>query len=343
VVVGYVRRLGVRPDAGEAARYAEALHRAGLPRQAIATVLWDLLDRLLPPVLDSWGGDGLAEAMERLVDAPPGTPDRLREHRLELTTTDGLALGLRTAAMLGKLPLTARTAEATAPSGPAPGTREAAKLAQVRGLLAKAESTLYDEEAEALSAKAQELISKYSLEQLLAHALGERQSSLISRRLWLDAPYVDAKANLVHQVALANRCRSVFDAPIGMCTLVGTSFDLSAVDLLVTSLLAQVQQAMLHQGSRIDRGGRSRTRSFRQSFLVSFAVHIGDRLRQVAADASESSLPVLREHDVRVDALTEQMFPGIVERTTAVTSAEGWAGGRAAAELARLDAFVAVR
>lgn len=337
-VVAHVRRLGVRPDAGEAARYADWLHRSGLPPQAVARVLRGLLDRLLPPVVESWGTDGLDEAMGRLLG--PGIDAHCD---LDLTGSADLAVGLRIAAVLGKLPLVEHVPDTAAGDGPEPGSREATKLAQVRGLLAKAEATPYEEEAEALSAKAQELISRYSLEQLLTHASGQKgESVLISRRLWLDAPYVEAKSVLVHEVALANHCRSVFHSSIGMCTLVGAPFDVSAADLLVTSLLSQAQRAMLGHGSRIDRGGRSRTRSFRQSFLVSFAAHIGERLRCVSSDASQSSLPVLHEHDKRVDELTETMFPRLVTKTSTITNAEGWAGGRAAAELAQLDLFEAV-
>jgi hypothetical protein len=231
--------------------------------------------------------------------------------------------------------------------GPEPvpaGSRASTKLAQVRALLAKAEATTFPEEAEALSAKAQDLISRYSLEQLL-HLDDEQPddgSTATYRRLWLDAPYVDAKALLVEEVSGANRCRSVHDARLGMCTIVGSAFELDAVELMVTSLLAQAQRAMLAHGSRTDVGGRSRTRSFRQSFLVSFAVHIGERLRRVTeesvtASAAPDLLPAIRDREVEVDELTATMFPHVVERSTAITNHDGWAGGRAAAELAQLN------
>jgi hypothetical protein len=165
--------------------------------------------------------------------------------------------------------------------------------------------------------------------------------------LWLDAPYVDAKANLVDEIAAANRCRAVYAQRLGYCTVIGSPFDLDAVDLLLTSLLAQAHGAMLRHGSR-NSGGRSMTRSFRQSFLVSFAIHIGQRLRQVAdesvaATGGSSLLPALRNHESEVDELTGIMFPTLVEKATSVTNTEGWAGGRLAAELADLDLFEAVR
>lgn len=42
---------------------------------------------------------------------------------------------------------------------------------------------------------------------------------------------------------------------------------------------------------------------------------------------------------VEVDALTDEMFPDVVSKATAVSSAEGWAGVRIAAELAQLGPF----
>jgi hypothetical protein len=239
--------------------------------------------------------------------------------------------------------------QAATASDPA-DSRTSGQLAKVRALLAKAEATTFADEAEALSAKAQELISKHSLEQLLQHEAGratDARPSTTYRRLWLDAPYVDAKANLVDEIAAANRCRAVYAQRLGYCTVVGSPFDLDAVDLMLTSLLAQAQRAMLRHGSR-NSGGRSSTRSFRQSFLVSFAIHIGQRLRQVAdesvqATGGSSLLPALRNHESEVDELIGIMFPTLVEKATSVTNAAGWAGGRLAAELADLDLFEAVR
>jgi hypothetical protein len=63
----------------------------------------------------------------------------------------------------------------------------------------------------------------------------------------------------------------------------------------------------------------------------------------VAATGGTALLPALRNHESDVDELTGIMFPTLVEKATAVTNAEGWAGGQLAAELADLDLFQAVR
>src|SRR4051812_16113332 len=104
---------------------------------------------------------------------------------------------------------------------------DAAKnLARVRALLAKAESTTFDEEAEALTAKAQELITKYALDDLLAGAAetSTKTGPEVGRRdLLLHPPYVSAKASLVDAVAVANRCRAIFSPSENVVTVVGAS------------------------------------------------------------------------------------------------------------------------
>ena len=259
---------------------------------------------------------------------------------LALDTVDALAAALQVAALLAAAPTIEGPTQAVASHAAHP------TLARVRALLAKAESTEFDEEAEALSAKAQELIARYALERLLHRdpgTGGQSGSGVTSRRIWLDAPYVLAKASLVHEVAGANRCRSVVTESLGFCLVVGDAADLDAVELLVTSLLVQANTAMVRHGRSVDRRGASRTRSFRQSFLIANASRIGDRLRAAASEAVRVTgeearlLPVLRDQETRVSEAMEAMLPHLSTKTTSVSNHEGWAAGQAAADLAMLD------
>jgi hypothetical protein len=215
-------------------------------------------------------------------------------------------------------------------------------LGKVRSLLAKAESTDFVDEAEALSAKAQELMSRYALDRaLLDHGHGIRQQATVCR-IWLDNPYVSAKAMLVDAVASANRCRAVLDTRWGFATVIGDEGDLGLVELLTTSLLLQGTRAMLVTGSQRSGTGLSRTRSYRQSFLVAYASRIGERLRmanEVSMSATGSSrlLPVLSSRSRAVDELIERQFPRLVEKHVSISNAAGWGAGRAAADLALLD------
>ena len=287
-------------------------------------------------------------------------PTRTGGHLLQWAARHGISLAdalttvIEVLAMLLALPVLPRIVP---PPGSVPATATPRRgvdqkmLARVRALLAKAESTTFPEEAEALSAKAQELMSRYALERIVIDSAGSAGSDpppAAARRLWLDNPYVAAKALLVGAVAEANRCRSVLSEKLGFTTVLGDEIDLEIVELLSTSLLVQATRAMVAAGSQITRGGRSRTRSYRQSFLIAYATRIGERLNTarnastaVVADRARL-LPVLAAREQAVDDLFESMFPQSVSRSYSVGNAAGWHAGRAAADLAILDTRRAV-
>jgi Protein of unknown function (DUF2786) len=220
-------------------------------------------------------------------------------------------------------------------------------LGRVRALLAKAEATEYSEEAEALSAKAQELMSRYSLHQAVADHNRGRALGATARRIWIDSPYAGTKALLVQAVAMANRCRTVWTENLGFVTVVGSETDLNLVELLTTSLLVQANRAMLAAGRQVSSRGQTRTRSFRQSFLVAYATRIGERLdttnTTVTAEVKDSRLlPVLAARSRAADEFTEKLFPSMVHRRVSVSNGRGWGAGRAAADLALLDVHGAI-
>lgn len=219
-------------------------------------------------------------------------------------------------------------------------------LDRVRALLAKAESTDFEDEAEALTVKAQELIARHSIDEVLLHAADEVGVPSL-RRIPIDDPYADAKAHLLAEVARANRCRAVFSGDLGWVTVLGYEQDLDAVELLAASLLAQATAAMVRSGSRRDAAGRSRTRSFRRSFLLGFGHRIGERLMQTTdtevaatAGADDRLLPVLAARDDRLETATATAFPAAKQRATSVGNATGWFAGRAAADAADLAGSV---
>ncbi|MFD5826476.1 DUF2786 domain-containing protein [Lentzea sp. NPDC060358] len=208
-------------------------------------------------------------------------------------------------------------------------------LNRVRGLLAKAESTSFPEEAEALSAKAQELMNRHALERAVLDA--DLPAQATSRRLWLDKSYFKEKSQLVHVVATAFRSRAVAYDGFGFVALVGDEVDLESTELLSTSLLVQATRAMVAAGGRAGKGSEARSRPFRKSFLVAFASRIGERLEPVpeAADIpDERLLPVLADRKQAVDTLFEQMFTRTRTSRVTVRSAAGWGAGRAAADVA---------
>lgn len=264
---------------------------------------------------------------------------------LQLDGPDGMAAALRLALLLSHLP---HLAAVLPPPGDAGGAAHAAPadqklLAKVQALLAKAEATEFDEEAEALSAKAQELVSRHALDRLLDRA-GPDGDEPVVRRLWIEAPYVLPKAMLVDAVARANRCRSVIAEKMGFCTLIGAPSDLAAVELLVPSLLVQAHSALSRFGRLTDRSGTSRTRSFRASFLTAYASRIGERLAEVDSAAASGDtragqlVPLVQRQRDRVDAACGALFERLTPKAAPVSNAYGWAAGRAAADEALLGA-----
>ena len=216
-------------------------------------------------------------------------------------------------------------------------------LEKVRALLAKAESTEFPEEAEALTAKAQELMTRHAVDAALldsgpSPAGGQ---AVATQRVHVREPYVRAKMQLLAAVAAANDVRVVWYSNLGIANLVGVPADVAATELLFTSLLLQAAQAL--SAAERAQGRRSASRSFRRSFLLGYGHRIGERLqaarqRATAAAAAEHGvdlLPVLRSREAAVEARMAELFPRVrATRSRASVDAGGWYAGRAAAERA---------
>nr|WP_326618848.1 DUF2786 domain-containing protein [Streptomyces decoyicus] len=335
VVVDAIAADAARPAAARSARdtrWAEQLRHLG------AEVWW---------VSDT----GYLDALAR----------RGRASRFE-TAYDVLA-ALRVLARLPRVTPLPAPPQAGRRSGP-DGAAASRALGRIRGLLAKAEATDYPEEAEALSAKAQELMARHSIDEALLDGAGGSPGGPAGGpsavRIGIEGPYEQAKALLLDAVAAANRCQAVWAADVGFSTLVGFAPDLEAAEMLYTSLLLQATAAMSRAGDDHHRAlkeqggtpvarGRSRgTRDFRQTFLVAYADRIRDRLGAAtaaataaatteSADAAPDLLPVLAARELAVEETTGALFPDTAPvRLRGIRDADGWHQGRAAADRARL-------
>ncbi|WP_166022087.1 DUF2786 domain-containing protein [Streptomyces chilikensis] len=242
------------------------------------------------------------------------------------------------------------------PAAEDPGRGEPASrmLGRIRALLAKAEATGYPEEAEALTAKAQELMARHSIDEALLASGGPGGGGPAhggpgACRIGVEPPYEQAKAVLLDAVARANNCQAVWNEPFCFSTVVGYEAELEAVELLYTSLLVQATSAMTRAEAAIRKGGakgggRRRTKTFRQSFLAAYAHRMGTRLtetteHQIAEAKAETGgevLPVLASREAAVRAETDRLFPRTTTtRLRGVTDEEGWRQGREAADRAR--------
>lgn len=241
----------------------------------------------------------------------------------------------------------ARSGAAAANGAGRAGAADPKVIERVRALLAKAESTEFPEEAEAFTAKAQELIARHAIDLAMVRGAQERDGSGArvragGRRVLIDDPYGRAKSLLVAVIARANRCTSVWDRGLSVSTVFGSVHDLDAVELLYTSLLTQATAAMVHAGRA---GAGHRSRSFRSSFLMAYANRIGERLQEATDTAveearvehGESVLPVLASQEEAAEEARDEAFPQLGRaRPITTRNAAGWFAGRAAADQARL-------
>jgi hypothetical protein len=232
----------------------------------------------------------------------------------------------------------------SAPRGDAaPTAADARLLRRIRSLLAKAESTEYPEEAESLTAKAQELMARHAVDAALLGSDTTTPAGAVvgTRRVHVDDPYVRAKMQLLGAVADANGVRLVWYQSLAIANLVGVPSDLDAVELLFTSLLLQAGPALAAaERSAVPRSG---SRSFRRAFLLGYADRVGERLRSTreratstaAAEHGVDLLPVLRSRQEAVDDAFTELFPRVrTSRSRASMDAGGWYAGRAAADTA---------
>lgn len=211
-------------------------------------------------------------------------------------------------------------------------------VSKVQGLLAKAESTTFPEEAEALFAKAQELMARYAIDEAIARQRKDPGKPGM-RKLKVDAPYASAKLNLLSAVGHANHVHVVSNG-LGGATLFGFDADLETAVLLFTSLLVQATQSML----RVPREESGRgIKAFRHAFLIGYASRIGGRLREerrtVEREATTSEpglVPLFEARRDAVDALVREEFPRLRTRRSSVSDYGGASAGMAAANRADL-------
>jgi hypothetical protein len=215
-------------------------------------------------------------------------------------------------------------------------------LRRIRGLLAKAESTEFPDEAESLTAKAQELMTRHAVDAAILEVDRPADGRAVdTRRVHVREPYVRAKMQLLAAVAEANDVRLVWYSGLGIANLVGVRADVAAVELLFTSLLLQVAQALSAAERPLRRGSASR--SFRRAFLLGYAHRIGERLQdarrrataEAAAEHDVDLLPVLRSRQAAVEQRVAELFPHVrATRSRSSVDAGGWYAGREAAERA---------
>ncbi|HEX2578340.1 MAG TPA: DUF2786 domain-containing protein, partial [Aquihabitans sp.] len=203
---------------------------------------------------------------------------------------------------------------------------------RIQALLTKAESTAaeFPEEAEALLAKAQELMVRHAIDEATLSAAGRAASDrVVSDVIVVAAPYATAKASLLGSVGRANDCRVVMGRAgdgAQRCVVVGHESDLANVRSLFSALSLHAVRSMLAAPVP----PYDTPRRFRHAFLLAFAGRIGERLweagetvrRQARADASTGAgvAVVLADRSAAVDRAFRETFPRVRNTTLSSSS-----------------------
>jgi len=213
-------------------------------------------------------------------------------------------------------------------------------LDRVHKLLAKAEDeSVTPPEAQALTAKAAELMAKYGIDRALLAADRPETDRPSSRMLDIDNPWARVKAHLLCGLASALRCQCILLSPTrpgARIHIFGYSSDIERTDLLYASVLIQMWHGLA--GAEVPAWCRS-ARAWRRSWLLGFATAVISRVRaaehaaaseatgQAGANGSRAAL-VLADRTQVIRAEAERAYP--LTRTARVTySGTGYRDGYA--------------
>ena len=162
-------------------------------------------------------------------------------------------------------------------------------LDRVRKLLAKAEDEgVTPAEAQALTAKAAELMAKYGIDRALLAAQRPETDRPDSRIVEIYNPWARVQAHLLSGLAAALRCQCIL-LPAGEGQRVhvfGYASDIERTDVLYTSVLIQ----MWHGLVAADVPSRAANiRAWRRSWLLGFAAAVSEKGRS-AEDRAERAV-----------------------------------------------------
>ncbi|MCC6436495.1 MAG: DUF2786 domain-containing protein [Acidimicrobiales bacterium] len=207
-------------------------------------------------------------------------------------------------------------------------TSRDAVIRKIEALLAKAGSTGFQAEAEALAAKAQELMARYLIEH---HELGaEDGASMIRRTFTPTGAYAAERIRVLCGVAQANGVYAYWNKGGGPPTAV--LFGRADVIELVFATFALLDTQLVRQLSTVGAGRRD-VRAFRHAFVLGFAAAIRRRLaeqvRTIEADSPGVGL-VLADALSEAERFFRQQEPDVRLRTVIprLSSWEGVEAGR---------------
>jgi hypothetical protein len=207
-------------------------------------------------------------------------------------------------------------------------------LDKVRKLLAKAEATTNEHEAEAFAAKAASLIATHRIDVARLAAAAGRGDALAIRSVLIGrGAYVRARLALLDAVASNHDCELVFVSTRegAVAKLAGFTSDLDATVVLYESLHLQAASRM----SAVRRRTPAATQRWRRAYLFGYAARLRELLaatrRRVEADTAArdgSILPDVPGRASQVQAFAATAFGRVVPASApAAAVASAWERG----------------
>lgn len=226
-------------------------------------------------------------------------------------------------------------------------------LNRVRGLLAKAESSEFPNEAQSLREKAESLIVLHGIEQ--AMLTPAEQDPIIETVIKFEGAFTKQKRYLLGKITDGLKIVCVGHRPTdergyrirnaqgyASATVIGPKSVLEQVEFLYTSLLLQGtrEMGMVTSGWH-GRSGAAETRAMRSSFLMGFAERAGERLEAIyakgvreATDSNPGKALVFVSRKSLIDARVKELFGRLVYPKNTVSRSDSYYDGRNAAERA---------
>lgn len=220
-------------------------------------------------------------------------------------------------------------------------------MKRVEALLAKAESTEFDEERESFIAKAQELMTKYAIEEASLRQ-GKSADEIVTEHIQINmdqVKYTKALALLISAVCKTQNAYVVFTRKSGnqrgfaFCTIFGSPSALDLCAMLITSLHKQMEQSLAN--TPIPEGEHGKT--FRNNFVIAFASAINMRLEAakqetIRGESNKSAALVLVNEYERSQNAAREHFPkmGSASGPSGRFSSAGQAAGHRAGKDASL-------
>jgi Protein of unknown function (DUF2786) len=163
-------------------------------------------------------------------------------------------------------------------------------LHRVRKLLAKAEADgVTPAEAQALTAKAAELMARYGIDRALLAAEQPATDRPADRIIEIPSPWARIQGHLLCGLAAAMRCQCVILPSRGPGTKIhifGFQSDLERTDVLYTSVLVQMWQGLA--AADVPAATRS-PRAWRRSWLLGFTTAVIPRVRAAEQQAASQA------------------------------------------------------